>query len=221
MAAFPPLRSLSEDGRMRLQLAVVALAAVVLAPSARAEELAAVDQPAPRFRLPAYNPDTAGKAPVGLDRYVGPDATEQGVKAVLLSFMASFCEPCKKELPYLESLQTRYRDQGLRVVLVSIDTDPEGQKKVEALLAEHHVTFPVLKDRFRLVARRWLGSQSPLPSVFLVRPDGVIAKVHRGYSEDASTLLDHEVTQALGIPDAPPPQAKPAHRHRRKRPHRK
>jgi peroxiredoxin len=206
---------------MRLQLAVAVLAAVVFAPFAHAEELAAVDQPAPRFRLPAYNPDTAGKAPVGLDRYVGPDATEPGVKAVLLSFMASFCEPCKKELPYLESLQARYRDQGLRVVLVSIDSEPEGQKKVEALLAEHHVTFPVLKDRFRLVARRWLGSQSPLPSVFLVRPDGIIARVHRGYSEDASTLLDKEVTQALGLPAAAPPGPKPTPTPRKKRPHRK
>jgi peroxiredoxin len=197
---------------MRLELVAAAgLALFTLASPAHAEEtLATEGQPAPPFRLPTYNPEVAGPGMVGINRYVGPEATEPGVKAVLVSFMASFCEPCKKELPYLEHLQTRYKADGLRVVLVSIDTETAGQEKVASLIAEHHVSFPVLKDRLRLVARRWLGSQSPLPSVFLVRADGTVAKVHRGYSEDASALLATEVEQALGLPPTPAPAAKPA-----------
>jgi peroxiredoxin len=135
--------------------------------------------------------------------------------------MASYCEPCKKELPYLQTLQAQYRDQGLRVVLVSIDTEPAGQKKVEDLLAANHVAFPVLKDRFRLVARRWLGGESPLPSVFLIRPDGTVSHVHRGYSQEASVLLAAEVQKSLGIAKAPPPAPPAAHKPARKRGHRK
>lgn len=137
---------------------------------------------------------------VGLDRYVGPDAKEPDSKLVLLSFMASYCGPCKKEIPYLQALYEKFKDKGLRVVMVAIDTDAEGQKKVSELLAENHVTFPVLKDRFNLVARRWLGSKSPLPSLFIVAKDAVISAVHRGYSNEVSTVLAQRLDGALGLP---------------------
>ena len=117
----------------------------------------------------------------------------------MLSFMASFCAPCKKEMPYLQSLHEKYSGQGLRVMMVSIDKEPAGQKIIDELIASNQVTFPVLKDRFNLVARRWLGAQSPLPSLFFVKPDGVVLSVHRGYTEEASVLLEKEVKDALQL----------------------
>jgi len=182
-------------------LAMAVCLALVTAPAAALadDELAAVDHPAPMFRLPVYNAKSVGQTVVGLDRYVGPDATEKDVKVVLLSFMASFCAPCKKEMPYLEALHERYKDFGLRVVSVSIDTEPEGQKVIDDLIEQNKVTYPVLKDRFNLVARRWLGNQSPLPSVFLVRPDATVSQVHRGYNQDVGAVLATEIESALGI----------------------
>jgi thiol-disulfide isomerase/thioredoxin len=192
----------------------MALVAVLVGTSARAQdELAAVNQPAPRFRLPLYNPQPDSPAMVGLDRFVGASPEDKGAKLVLLSFMASFCAPCQKELPYLQKLQDQYRADGLRVVSVAIDTDPDGQKKVADLIAKNQVTFPVLKDRFRLVARRWLGSQSPLPSVFLIRADGTITSLHRGYDEKTTQALASEVQAALGIAPKPTP-SHPAKRRR-------
>jgi thiol-disulfide isomerase/thioredoxin len=182
-------------------LAMAVCLALVAAPAAALadDELAAVDHPAPMFRLPVYNAKPVGQSVVGLDRYVGPDATEKDVKVVLLSFMASFCAPCKREMPYLEALHERYKDFGLRVVSVSIDTEPEGQKIIDELIEQNKVTYPVLKDRFNLVARRWLGNQSPLPSVFLVRPDATVSQVHRGYNQDIGVVLAAEIESALGI----------------------
>lgn len=175
-------------------------AAVLAAGTALAQDdLAAVNKPAPMFRLPVYNAKAVGATAVGLEKFVGPDAADKGAKVLLLSFMASFCAPCKKELPYLQTLHEKYGPQGLRVLSVSIDTEVEGQKIVEKLIEEHQVTFPVLKDRFNIVARRWLGTQSPLPSVFMVRPDGVVTMVHRGYGDDATALLDKEVRAALQL----------------------
>lgn len=183
----------------QLALSLASLALVVSPFAAAQEELPAVDRPAPIFRLPVYNSEAVGSTVVGLDRLVGPDATEKNVKVVLLSFMASFCAPCKKEMPYLQMLHEKYKDFGLRVVMVSIDTEPEGQKIINDLIALNKVTFPVLKDRFNLVARRWLGNQSPLPSVFMVKPDGMVSMVHRGYNQEAGELLASEIEHALGI----------------------
>ncbi|HVE86087.1 MAG TPA: TlpA disulfide reductase family protein [Myxococcales bacterium] len=189
---------------------VVVLSLLAVPVSALAEdELAEVDRAAPMFRLPVYNAKPVGATVVGLDKYVGPDATEKDVKVVLLSFMASFCAPCKKEMPYLQFLHERYREFGLRVVSISIDTEPEGQKVIDELIEQNKVTYPVLKDRFNLVARRWLGNQSPLPSVFLVRPDATVSNVHRGYNQDIGTVLATEIEAALGIKRLGAPPAMP------------
>ena len=178
----------------------VLLAALSIGGSAWAnEELAAEGKAAPMFRLPVYNPKPVGTTVLGLDKYIGAEASDKKAKVVLLSFMASFCAPCKKEMPYLQSLHEKYAEQGLRVVMVSIDTEAAGQKIIDELIEKNKVTFPVLKDRFNLVARRWLGTQSPLPSLFMVRPDGVVASVHRGYSDDSGAILDKEVKAALQI----------------------
>ncbi|MBM4781548.1 MAG: TlpA family protein disulfide reductase [Archangiaceae bacterium] len=178
-----------------------AFVALTLSTAALAqEELAAVDKPAPTFRLPVYNGPAIGEpnAPmIGIDRYVGQDPTDKKTKLLVVSFMASFCGPCKKEMPYLQSLHEKYKEQGLRVLMVAIDREEDGQKKVAELVATNKVTFPVLKDRFNIVARRWLGTQSPLPSLFMVRPDGTVKTVHRGYGDDASTILEKEVSAAL------------------------
>lgn len=151
------------------------------------------------FRLPIYNPQPGGPTTVGLDTWVGPDATDKGTKLLLLSFSASYCPPCIKELPYLEGLHQRYKDFGLRVAVVSIDSKPEGQQAMAALVEKTKVTLPVLKDRFNIPARKWLGPQALLPSVFLVKPDGTVQLVKRGYTDEVAEVLSAEVEAALGI----------------------
>jgi thiol-disulfide isomerase/thioredoxin len=174
------------------------LGLVLLAAPVWAEDVAQVDQPAPVFRLPVYNAKEFGSSTVAIDAFVGSSADKKS-KALLVSFMASFCGPCKKEMPALQKLHEKYQAEGLRVMLVAIDTEPEGQQKVEELIALNKITFPVAKDRFNIVARRWLGPKSPLPSLFMVRPNGTVSAVHRGYSEDGADLLASEVEVALGL----------------------
>jgi thiol-disulfide isomerase/thioredoxin len=178
-----------------LVVAALTLSSLALAD----DELAAEGRSAPMFRLPVYNAKEFGESSVGVDRYVGPEATDKNTKVLVVSFMASFCGPCKKEMPYLQSLHEKYKDKGLRVMMVAIDKEEDGQKKVADLIALNKVTFPVLKDRFNIVARRWLGDKSPLPSLFMVKPDGVVSVVHRGYSEDASKELLADVEKALQL----------------------
>ncbi len=105
----------------------LAAAAVLLAAlPALAEEEVAVGLPAPTFSLRTMNPDAAGASWVALDRYVGEEPEDPGAKAVLMTFFASWCEPCKRELPFLVQLDRMYRERGLRVLAVNIDREDAG-----------------------------------------------------------------------------------------------
>ncbi len=173
---------------------------------AQSDELQ-VGQPAPAFTLPLYNAEAQHRATVSLESFVGPEAEEPGVKLVVLSFFATFCEPCKREMPSLEQLQGTYGDRGLRVLLVSIDRDEGAESKIAELVQKNHVTFPILKDRFNFLARRYLGEKAPLPSVFFIGKDGTIKAMNRGYGKDGSAYLLAQVQQGLGLPvvSAPKP----------------
>jgi thiol-disulfide isomerase/thioredoxin len=193
-------------------------AALLLAarPAAADEELAA-GAPAPTFSLRTLNPQAAGADWISLDRFTGEAPEDPAAKAVLLSFFASWCEPCRRELPLLVQLDRTYRDQGLRVLAIDIDTDDAGIEAARKLTAAAKVAFPVLGDRFNLLARRYLGERAPLPSVFLVRRDGTVARVERGYGKDASTFLRGAVEDVLGI-ERPVEQAVANHPPRRASP---
>ncbi len=179
----------------RLLLAAVLLAAL---PAAAQEEVGE-GLPAPSFSLRTLNPEVAGMAWVSLDRFAGEEPEDAAAKAVLISFFASWCEPCKREMPFLVQLDRMYREQGLRVLGVNIDKEEAGIETAKKLIAAAKVTYPVLSDRFNFLARRYLGEQAPLPSVFIVRRDGVIAKIERGYAKDASNFLLAQVQDALGV----------------------
>jgi len=159
----------------------------------------AVGLPAPPFSLRTMNPEASGATWVALDRFVGEAPEDPAARAVLLSFFASWCDPCKQEMPFLVQLDQMYRDRGLRVLSVNIDREEAGIEAARRLVRGAGVSFPVLSDRFNFLARRYLGEQAPLPSVFIVLRDGTIARIERGYGVDAASFLLAEVRAALGI----------------------
>ena len=195
-----------------MRLAVAAALLFAALPAAASDEVG-VGLPAPAFSLKTLNPDAAGASWVALDKYAGDEPEDAGAKAVLLTFFASWCEPCKKEMPFLVQLDQMYRDQGLRVLGVCIDKEDAGLEAAKKLVAEKKVSYPVLSDRFNFLARRYLGEQAPLPSVFLIKRDGTIARIERGYTKDASAFLLAEVQEVLGVKASPAPaspKARPA-----------
>jgi alkyl hydroperoxide reductase subunit AhpC len=110
-------------------------------------------------------------------------------------------------MPFLQELQDTYGDRGLRVLMVSIDREDGAEAKIAELVHRNHVTFPILRDRFNFLARRYLGEKAPLPSVFLIGRDGTVKGMNRGYGTDGSAFLLAEVQKDLGI--APAAVAKP------------
>lgn len=190
-----------------MQLAALALALLLAEPDV------SVGAQAPAFSLRTLNPEASGLSWVALEKLVGPEAEDAGSRLVLLSFFASWCEPCKKEMPFLVQLERTYRDQGLRVVSVDIDGEADGIEAVRRLASEARLRYPVGSDRFNILARRYLGDKAPLPSVFLIRRDGTIARIDRGYTKDAPAFLTAAVRAELGLPAEPAGGGAPAGKH--------
>jgi thiol-disulfide isomerase/thioredoxin len=163
---------------------------------------------APSFALPVYNAEASQSTRAGTMMILGEDAEDKDVRLVLVSFMASYCKPCKAELPLLQQLHEQYKDKGLRIIGVAIDTEPAGQKVIAELLKEMKVTFPVARDQFNLVARNYLGTRVPLPSVFLLDASGKVRFVSRGYSEEISKRLQLMVAKELSARSARVKEAK-------------
>ncbi|GMQ86892.1 MAG: TlpA disulfide reductase family protein [Gammaproteobacteria bacterium] len=92
-------------------------------------------------------------------------------KVVLLNFWATWCPPCRKEMPSMQQLYQAYKDKGLEIVAVSVDTTSPGE--VRAFVEELGLTFPVLHDRDSLVSR--LYSNPGVPSSYLIDPQGKVA----------------------------------------------
>lgn len=160
-----------------------------------------VGKSVPVFTLKTVNPDISGETYVSIDRYYGNEAKEPK-KAVLMSFFASWCEPCKKEMPYLAALYDTYRDRGLQVLLITIDKETDKIAVARALAEDSNVKFPVLSDRFNIVARRYFIEK--LPNVYVLNNQGKVAMVKIGYTDDVTRKLLNEVRKNIGQPVGAP-----------------
>jgi thiol-disulfide isomerase/thioredoxin len=149
-----------------------------------------VGEPAPLFAGTVVNPDASGSQRVDLAALVGPGATAKAPpKAVLITFLSSSCEACRKELPVLQRLSTEYKDRGLLVIGVALDRDAGAARRTAELLREHQVTYPVIEDRDHRIARQYLGETPRFPSLVLVDGDGKVTAAKKGYADDPSTFL--------------------------------
>jgi peroxiredoxin len=144
--------------------------------------LAAVAATAPAAASPA--PDFTLKT---LD---GPALrlAEQRGQVVLVNFWASWCAPCKVEMPHLNALADKYRHTGVVLVGINVDDDP---KKAAAEARKLGIRFPVLLDTDKAASKAY--KLEAMPTTVLVDRDGRVRHVHQGYRPGYETTYDAQI----------------------------
>ena len=139
--------------RTLLVAALLAAPALAVAPAG----------PAPKFQLASM----AGK-PVSLDQYKG--------QVVMINFWASWCGPCREEMPILEKLHAKYKPMGF--TMIGVNVEPDSAEAAKWLKATP-VTFPILFDTKSEVSK--LYSVQSMPSTVIIDRKGNLRWLHRGY----------------------------------------
>jgi peroxiredoxin len=151
-----------------------AMAAVLLAiPVVSGSALAGASGPAPSFSLPARDGST-----VTLSQFKG--------QVVMINFWASWCGPCRQEMPLLDSIYRKYNKMGFTLIGVNVEPD---RTAAEAWLKQTPVTFPVLFDTKSTVSS--LYSVPGMPTTVFIDRKGNVRTLHQGYKPgDENEYLD-------------------------------
>lgn len=124
------------------------------------------EAPRPGYRAPAFTLPTIDGGVASLTQFRG--------RAVILNFWATWCPPCRAEMPALQRVYARYADRGL-VVLGLNATASDDPAAVRAFQQHYGLTFPILLDESGKVNR--IYGVSALPTTFFIGPDGRIREI--------------------------------------------
>jgi thiol-disulfide isomerase/thioredoxin len=148
------------------------------------------------FAAPALALDAGARLPeIGLTDVRGArvDAASLKGKVVIVDFWASWCGPCKEEMPVLERLYKKYKSRGLVVVGVSVDQELGN---VKGFLKQVPVSFSIVHDAEHKVAGRFKPPR--MPSSYVVDRNGIVRYVHAGFRDEDAAKLEAEVSALLG-----------------------
>lgn len=144
--------------------------------------------PSSQPALPPSNPKAGFAAPdFTLDKLDGGQVTLSELRGhpVVLNLWASWCLPCRKEMPAIEKAYRQHKDAGLIVIGLNL-TSQDSVSDVRAFVEELGLTFPIVLDRDGGVSQRYqlLG----LPSTFFIDRKGVIRSVAVGGPMSEATI---------------------------------
>ena len=141
-----------------------------------------VGAPAPAYRTVALDGDSVSLA-------------AQRGKVVLFNIWATWCHPCRDEIPELQELHTKYRARGLELVGVSVDADGSDDA-IRAFMKDFEMTYPVWRDPDERVSTQFLVVG--VPATFLIDREGVLRWRKTGPIQPNDTSLVAAIERALG-----------------------
>jgi peroxiredoxin len=115
-------------------------------------------------------------------------------RVLLVDFWATWCAPCRIEVPAFVALQQQYADAGLSIVGISMD---DAAPAIERFAARHGVNYPLVPGDAGAAARVAFGPLTGVPTSVLLDRDGRICHVHTGYTPAGT--FDAEIRALLGL----------------------
>ncbi len=163
---------------MKIRTLLTGLTLAVLATSSlAASDLAGL--PAPDFALKSSTGEN-----LRLSEYRGD--------VVMINFWATWCGPCRQEMPLLDQLYTRYERVGFSLLGVNIDDD---SARAMDMIKELGVSFPVLFDARKEVSQ--LYNVDAMPVTILVDREGTVRHVHKGYKPGYEEMYLNQIRSLL------------------------
>ena len=167
-------------GIRRQIVALVFSGLALAATSAQAELLAIANSPmAPDFTL---------KAHAGANYRL----SEQRGSVILVNFWATWCGPCRQEMPVLDALAKKYADLGVQVIGVNVETETDG---VQNYLAEVPVSFPILLDLENIASKAY--DVKAMPTTVIIDKDGRVRALHRSYQPGYEKKYEEDINGLL------------------------
>jgi thiol-disulfide isomerase/thioredoxin len=208
--------SVNENLRARYFAAALALAALValtascdldgaskkraMAANASNDTPAATQPPRTNLPMPPVEPahHASASAPRGAwTQLDGRHATLEDYRGqvVVLDFWATFCPPCREEIPHLVRLQRRFGPQGLKVVGLNVGGE-DDQPKVPDFVKQYGIQYQLANPDEDTVSL-FLADDDRIPHTFVIDRQGRIVRDFVGYDEDAAVELEQTITTAL------------------------
>lgn len=116
-------------------------------------------------------------------------------RVVLLNFWASWCGPCRMEMPSMETIYKELKDKGFEILAVNLDRG--GPEKVKGFVSNYKLTFPILLDSGGKIAIKY--RVTALPTSFLLDQKGIIREKIVGGRNWTDPLLLGKIETLMGL----------------------
>ena len=111
---------------------------------------------------------------------------------VYVDFWASWCIPCRKSFPWMNSIKAQYQAHGLTIISINLD---HSRALADEFLKESPANFPVIYDPKGLIARKY--QLKGMPSSFIVNRQGQIVSAHVGFNQIKQEAYESEIKTLL------------------------
>lgn len=141
------------------------------------------------FTIPALSQTTL---PSNVFETIQASTTITPDDIIYVDFWASWCVPCRKSFPWMNAMHQKYKEQGLHIVAVNVDSDPS---LAQAFLKKIPAAFPIVYDPKGALAEAF--QLTGMPSSYILNARGEVLSAHKGFFLNKTETYEQELKSLL------------------------